>query len=167
MAASLLAFAVLIALMATARSVHELVLGRLLTGLGASGVVPLALVLVARLYPHEQRGRPLGWIFDAMAGGMAVGSTVGAVLEPCVGWRALSVSVGIAGALMLVVLLPHRKLGANAQQVAGGSLGALLRGCRELFGHGARTAHLRLRQLHLPFRRVHLAGPVPGTQLWP
>lgn len=141
MAVSLLAFAVLTALTATARSVHELMVWRLLTGLGASGVVPLALVLVARLYPYEQRGRPLGWIFGAMAGGMAFGSTVGAVLEPYVGWRALFVSVGIAGALMLVILLPYRGLIANAMQAAGGSLGALFRGYRELLGtaRGQRT----------------------------
>lgn len=104
MAASLLAFAALTALSATARSVQELVLWRVLTGLGASGVVPLALVLVARLYPYELRGRPPGWLFGAMAAGMAFGSTVGAVLEPSIGWRALFAAVGFAGALLLIVM---------------------------------------------------------------
>ncbi|NKF15365.1 MFS transporter, partial [Rhizobium phaseoli] len=74
------------------------------------GVVPLALVLVGRLYPYEQRGRPLGWVFGAMAGGMAFGSTFGALLEPYVGWRALFLGVGAIGALMLIILLPHRGL---------------------------------------------------------
>lgn len=141
MAASLLAFAVLTALTATARSVHELVLWRLLTGLGASGVVPLALVLVARLYPYEQRGRPLGWIFGAMAGGMAFGSTVGAVLEPYIGWRALFITLGAAGALLLVVVVPYRGLIGSAVQGTPGNFGALLRGYRELLGtaRGQRT----------------------------
>ncbi|MDT1107494.1 MFS transporter, partial [Pseudomonas aeruginosa] len=66
MAASMGTFIVLSVLTASARSVEELTLWRLLTGLGASGVVPLALVLVARLFPYEQRGRPLGWLFGAM-----------------------------------------------------------------------------------------------------
>jgi len=132
MAVSLLAFAALTALTATARSVQELALWRLLTGLGASGVVPLALILVGRLYPYEQRGRPLGWIFGAMAGGMAFGSTLGALLEPYVGWRALFLSVGIIGAVMLIILLPHRGLIGSALQAVGGSLGISFRGYREL-----------------------------------
>ncbi|PMU22956.1 MFS transporter [Pseudomonas sp. MPR-R2A7] len=141
MAASLLAFAVLTALTATARSVQELVLWRLLTGLGASGVVPLALVLVARLYSYEQRGRPLGWIFGAMAGGMAFGSTFGALLEPYVGWQGLFLSVGAIGLMMLIILLPHREIIANALQSVGGGLGALFRGYRDLLStaRGRRT----------------------------
>src|SRR3546814_10418535 len=80
--ASLAMFAVLTALTAGAQSITQLTLWRTLTGLGASGVVPLALVLIGSLYPYEQRGRPLGWLFGAMAGGMAFGSTFGDVLEP-------------------------------------------------------------------------------------
>ena len=71
MLASLAAFAGLTMLTATAQSIEQLALWRLATGIGASGVVPLALALVGRLYPYEQRGRPLGWLFGAMAGGMA------------------------------------------------------------------------------------------------
>lgn len=63
MAASPTAFAVLSALTTTAGSVEQLAIWRVLTGLGASGVIPLALVLVARLLPYERRGRPLGWLF--------------------------------------------------------------------------------------------------------
>lgn len=141
MAASLLAFAALTALTATARSVPELVMWRSLTALGASGVVPLALVLVARLYPYEQRGRPLGWLFGAMAGGMAFGSTFGAVLEPYIGWRALFIALGVAGAILLVVMVPHRGLIGSAVQGTPGSFGALMRGYRELLGtaRGQRT----------------------------
>jgi MFS family permease len=73
MFASLAAFSALTVLTATAQSVEQLALWRMATGIGASGVVPLALALVGRLYPYEQRGRPLGWLFGAMAGGMAFG----------------------------------------------------------------------------------------------
>lgn len=132
MATSLAAFAVLTALTATAQSVEQLALWRVLTGLGASGVVPLALVLVGRLFPYEQRGRPLGWIFGAMAGGMAFGSTFGALLEPYIGWRGIFLAVGVAGAGILLVLLPHRQLVAGAVQAVGGGLGALFRGYRDL-----------------------------------
>lgn len=45
-----------------------------------------------RLYPYEQRGRPLGWLFGAMAGGMAFGSPLGAMIVPFVGGKAYSSS---------------------------------------------------------------------------
>jgi predicted MFS family arabinose efflux permease len=78
--ASLATFAVLTALTATANTIGQIALRRVLTGVGASGVVPLALVLVAKLFPYGQRGRPLGWLFGAMAGGMAFGAPLGAML---------------------------------------------------------------------------------------
>lgn len=86
---SLAAFAGLTLLSASAMNIEQLAIWRIATGLGAGGVVPLALVLVGRVFPYEQRGRPLGWLFGAMAGGMAFGSPSGALLMPLVGWRAL------------------------------------------------------------------------------
>lgn len=141
MFASLTAFAVLTALTATATSIEHIVFWRILTGLGASGVVPLALVLVGRLYPYEQRGRPLGWLFGAMAGGMAFGSTLGAVLEPFIGWRGLFMAVAAAGGIVLLLFLPYRRMITAAMQPAGGTLGDLIRGYMDLLGtpRGQRT----------------------------
>lgn len=96
MRVSLVAFLVLTALTATAQTASQMILWRTATGLGASGVVPLALALIGDLFPYERRGRPLGWLFGAMAGGMAFGSTVGVVLEPFVGWRMLFVGVCVS-----------------------------------------------------------------------
>jgi predicted MFS family arabinose efflux permease len=104
MFASLAAFSALTILTATAQSIGQLALWRIVTGIRASGVVPLALALVGRLYPYEQRGRPLGWLFGAMAGGMAIGSPLGAMLVPVIGWQGLFIVVGAAGAgLMLLI----------------------------------------------------------------
>lgn len=171
MSGSLTAFAVLTALTATAGSVEQLALWRLLTGLGASGVVPLGLVLVGRLFPYERRGRPLGWLFGAMAGGMAFGSTFGALLEPFIGWRGLFLAVGAAGAAILLVLMPSRGIipGATA---AGADLGTLFRGYRDLLvsPRGRRTyAYVLLNSmfhsgvftwLGLYFERRYGLGPV-------
>ncbi|MDA8252484.1 MAG: MFS transporter [Rhodospirillales bacterium] len=141
MVASLAAFAVLSALTATARSVEQLVLWRALTGLGASGVVPLALVLVGRVFPYEQRGRPLGWLFGAMAGGMAFGSPLGAMLVPVIGWQGLFLVVGAAGAGLLLLLLPYRAVIAAAVQPVSFTLTDLFRGYAVLLGtpRGQRT----------------------------
>ncbi len=101
---SLAAFIVLTALTVTAHSIDTMSVWRALTGFGASGMVPMALVLVGNQYPYEMRGRPLGWLFGAMAGGMACGSSVGAFLEPFIGWRGLFLSVSAAGAVVLFML---------------------------------------------------------------
>ena len=63
MFASLAAFAVLTALTATAASIEQIALWRVLTGLGASGVVPLGLALGGRWNrPTSASGRSGGWI---------------------------------------------------------------------------------------------------------
>lgn len=141
MAMSLAALSILTALTATANTVEQLALWRLLTGLGASGTVPLALVLVGRLFPYEHRGRPLGWLFGAMAGGMAFGSTFGAVLEPYIGWRGIFLACAVIGAGILLLLLPRRRLVAGAVQAASGGFQALIRGYRNLLAmpRGRRT----------------------------
>lgn len=141
MFASLAAFSALTILTATAQSIEQLALRRIVTGIGASGVVPLALTLVGRLYPYEQRGRPLGWLFGAMAGGMAFGSPLGAMIVPVVGWQGLFLVVGAAGAALLLVLLPYRAFIAVTVQPVTGTLQDLFRGYKDLLGtpRGQRT----------------------------
>ncbi|MBN9077447.1 MAG: MFS transporter [Rhizobiales bacterium] len=138
---SLAAFSTLTMLTATAQSIEQLALWRVVTGLGASGVVPLALALVGRMYPYEQRGRPLGWLFGAMAGGMAFGSPLGAILVPVIGWQGLFVVVGLAGAALLLVLAPYRTVIAGTVQAVAGTLRDLYSGYQTLLGtpRGRRT----------------------------
>jgi MFS family permease len=100
---SLGAFVLLTGLTGTAQSPSQMIAWRFVTGLGASGVVPLALAAVGELYPYGERGRPLGWLFGAMAGGMR--STGGVLLEPFVGWRALFLLVAALAAGLLVILV--------------------------------------------------------------
>src|SRR5262249_15140434 len=136
MLASFLAFVTLTALTATAQSAAQLILWRLLTGLGASGVVPLALALMGHLFPYEQRGRPLGWLFGAMAGGMAVGSTFGALLEPFVGWRRVFLGVSVLSAGVLTLLMPYRHLLGEAPPAPTGTARDLLAAYGSLLGAG-------------------------------
>jgi predicted MFS family arabinose efflux permease len=126
--ASLTAFTVLAMATATATSIEQITVWRILTGLGASGVVPLALVLVGRLFPYEQRGRPLGWLFGAMAGGMAVGSPLGAMLVPIFGWRGLFIIVGVAGAVALALLQRYGSLIIRTASPVASTPGELISG---------------------------------------
>jgi len=133
MLGSLAAFVILTALTATATSIDQLAWWRVATGLGASGVVPLGLALVGRLFPYEQRGRPLGWMFGAMAGGMAFGSPLGALLVPSIGWRGLFLVVALGGAAMFLTLLPFRRIIAAAAMPVAGTLTDVMRGFKALF----------------------------------
>jgi predicted MFS family arabinose efflux permease len=45
-----------------------------------------------------------------MAGGAALGATVGIILESVIGWRLLFLGVAIAATVVLVFLLPYRSL---------------------------------------------------------
>jgi predicted MFS family arabinose efflux permease len=137
---SLAAFILLTALTATVQSAPALLVLRLLTGLGASGVVPLALAFIGDVVPFRERGRALGWLFGAMAGGIAFGSTFGAVLEPFLTWQGLFLSVAVLAVLGFVALLPRlselpSQPSSQAKRTLGDVLsayGALLRERRGL-----------------------------------
>ena len=132
MLGSLLTFGVLTVATATAQTATQFILWRLVTGLGAAGVVPLALAFIGAEFPFERRGRPLGWLFAAMAGGMAFGSSLGALAEPFIGWQGLFVAVGVASAATLFFLIPQRqRLGGPAEK-PGGGVGAMLQGFKQL-----------------------------------
>jgi len=141
MLASLAAFILLTGATALAHSVSQLIMLRLITGIGASGVVPLALALTGDLFPYHERGRPLGWLFGAMAGGMAVGSTAGVMLEPFISWRGLFFGVAVLGLLSLTALLPYRDLLSGAGQRTSRTIGVLMAGHKSLLSsaRGLRT----------------------------
>ena len=97
---SLTLFIALTAATASATSVAALVAWRFVTGIGASGVVPIGLTLIGDVVPFQKRGRALGWLFGSIAGGTAVGATVGALVEPLVGWQGLFLTVAALAALL-------------------------------------------------------------------
>ncbi|PSB50173.1 MFS transporter, partial [Chroococcidiopsis cubana CCALA 043] len=132
----LLAFVILTCLTATAQSASQMIFWRFLTGLGASGVIPLALISIGHLFPYERRGRPLGWIFGAMAGGMAFGSTFGALLEPLVGWRGIFLGVSLFAAFVLWLLLPYQHLLGDATPSTASNFRDLFATFKKLLGSG-------------------------------
>lgn len=139
---SLLAFVLLTALTATTSNAEQLIGWRILTGIGASGVVPISLALIGRFFPYQERGRPLGWLFGAMAGGAAFGSTVGVMVEPLIGWRLLFISVAGAGFIILIFLyVILGKVEFKAAPEGKLTLKKVLNGYTQLlsFGRGSRT----------------------------
>lgn len=125
---SLVLFVVLTGTTVTASNGQTFLAWRVATGVGASGVVPISLALVGDLVSFERRGRALGWLFGAMAGGIAVGSTGGALAEPLVGWRglflgvaSLTVAVGVFAVIVgAVPKLPRPPTAPPLRAVAKG-----------------------------------------------
>lgn len=124
---SLVAFVVLTASTALVQGAVPFVAARLVTAIGASGVVPIALALVGDRFDDRRRGHALGWLFGAMAGGTAFGSSMGALLEPVIGWRGLFVGAAAAGLVLFALLWRERDdLGGatgtrrSVRQIAGG-----------------------------------------------
>jgi predicted MFS family arabinose efflux permease len=141
MLASLTAFCALTGMTILANSATELIWFRLLTGLGASGVVPLALALIGDLFQFNERGRPRGWLFGAMAGGMAVGAVVGVMLEPLISWRGLFLGVSILGGITLLALISRSSLLVKERAAAPPSLKAVFAVYKQLLStsRGQRT----------------------------
>ena len=136
MLALLIATPPVTALTATAAGFGSLMAWRILGGICTGGVVPLSLALIGDLFPYRERGRPLGWIFGAIAGGMAFGSTLAAVLEPWLGWRGLFPIVGLGTAGVAAWVWPHRHLLSAGQPAVPPSLRSVAHGYRSLLSTG-------------------------------
>jgi predicted MFS family arabinose efflux permease len=134
---SLAAFVALTALTALATGASAFLVARFVTAVGASGIVPIALALIGDRVPYAERGRALGWLFGAMAGGIAFGSSAGALLEPVVGWRGLFLGVAVLALVVLAGLVPKRTvLGWERPAAAPSSFGRVVAGYRALLSDG-------------------------------
>jgi MFS family permease len=71
------------------RSFLVFILGRVVTGIGAAAVTPVAFILVTEMTSKENRGVFFGCINTAFTSGVACGAIIAGALEPIVGWRAV------------------------------------------------------------------------------
>jgi predicted MFS family arabinose efflux permease len=126
---------------ATAASIGQLLIWRAIAGVATGGIIPLSLALFADLYPYHERGRPIGWLFGAIAGGMAFGSTFGAILNPIMGWRVLFLLIGLASAIDLAFAFRWRRLLEGNRKQHPPGVAIIVRNYVELLTNprGART----------------------------
>src|SRR4051812_29435157 len=104
----LLVFALGSLVTATAETLPAVVAGRGLQGVGAGGLVPATLALVADLYPAERRGPPLGAVGAAQEAGALLGPLYGALLLALSSWR-LIFWVNLAAGLVLATALAFHR----------------------------------------------------------
>ena len=130
---SLFLFAILTALTALSQSISQLIFWRLLTGIGASGVIPISLAWIGQTYSYQERGRPLGFIFGAIAGGGAFGASAGVFLESFIGWKMLFFGVGaIAFLAWIILFLAYKRMTAIHVKKQGLTLGKVFNGYKQL-----------------------------------
>ncbi len=126
---SILAYSVFTALTATARSVGELALWRVLVGLGLGGEWSAGSVLVAETWPAAHRGKAIGLMQAGWAVGYGLAALLAAAIIPRWGWRPLF-AAGVLPALLAVWMrrrLPEPRIWREraARPSAGGSLAFL------------------------------------------
>jgi MFS family permease len=85
----LLLFALGSLLTATADALGPAVLGRGLQGIGAGGLVPATLALVADRWPPDRRALPLGVVGAVQEAGAVLGPLAGAAVLAVADWRAI------------------------------------------------------------------------------
>jgi predicted MFS family arabinose efflux permease len=130
---SLTCFIVLTICTGFSRSVDQMIVLRLLTGLSAGGVAPTTIGWIGDQFPYEKRGHALGVFFGFMAGGTALGSSAGALLTAVVGWRMLFWMVAVTGLLILGVLLLYSKSFRQGSRGDHGDLRTMILSLREVF----------------------------------
>lgn len=99
---------------AAAYDLPSVVVGRLVQGVGAGGLLPATLALVADIYPPRRRGVPLGVVGAVQELGNVAGPVYGAVVLAFAGWRTIF-WINLAVALVLAAVIRARR-GAYAAE---------------------------------------------------
>lgn len=85
------------------------IVGRVFTGVGASGIFTVSIIIVLELTSAKQRGLAIGLLNSGFTVGVAVGATAAGALLPVVGWRWLFLGqapIALLGGAMLLLSIP-------------------------------------------------------------
>ncbi len=109
-------------------SVHQLILARVVQGLGAALMTPQTMAVITRTFPANARGKAMG-MWGAVAGiATLVGPILGGVLVDSLGWEwifFINVPVGIIAFVMAVRLVPRLETHTHTFDWLGVALSAV------------------------------------------
>jgi len=117
------------ALCGLAQNMVQLVIFRAIQGVGAGGLFPLTLAMVAMIVPPRERGRYQGLIGSVFAAASIVGPLVGGFIVDNASWRWIffvNLPVGIVALAVILVTMPKR---ATRQEHSIDWLGAAILAC--------------------------------------
>ncbi|MBS7541717.1 MFS transporter [Ancylobacter oerskovii] len=138
MVLSILCYSVGTLLCGLSQDVTQLLLFRIVVGLGVGGEWSAGAALITETWPARHRGKVMAWVQSAFASGYALAAIVAAVFLPLVGWRGVFF-FGLAPALLAFWIRRHTpEPEIWKQQTERLSLGATIR--MLLRDHGRSTA---------------------------
>ncbi len=113
-ALGLFVFTLASALCGVSQNVTELILARILQGVGGALLTPQTLAIIATLFPPERRGAAFG-VWGAVAGLATItGPTLGGAIITYISWRwifFINVPIGIAALIATFVIIPDIRQG--------------------------------------------------------
>ena len=113
-AIGLFVFTVASALCGLSQSVTELILARILQGIGGALLTPQTLAIIASLFPPERRGAAFG-IWGGVAGLATItGPTLGGAIITYIDWRwifFINVPIGIGALIATFLIIPDLRPG--------------------------------------------------------
>ncbi|MBI2847477.1 MAG: MFS transporter [Chloroflexi bacterium] len=105
-------FTIGLALCAVAQNAIQLILFRVVQGVGASMIIANGIAIVTDAFPSSERGKAVGITAAVVSTGLASGPTLGGILIDVLDWRSifyLRLPVGIAGTFMAWHVLKEKK----------------------------------------------------------
>ncbi|EMC93163.1 hypothetical protein BAUCODRAFT_36831 [Baudoinia panamericana UAMH 10762] len=108
--ASTIILALGVVLSSLAESFETFVTGRVITGIGASGIFTISIVITLELTGSKRRGVAIGLLNSGYTIGVALGATAAGALLPVIGWRALfwlQAPISLIGGIILLLAIPH------------------------------------------------------------
>jgi len=107
-------FALALAACVIAPDFGTLTAARVVAGIAAGGVIPLALAMIGDRFPMEQRQIAIGRFLTAALVGQFVGVTTAGALSDWIGWRGGLASTALAAAAAAVGIIVWLKPGAES-----------------------------------------------------
>lgn len=144
------------------RTYNQLLVLRILTGLGVGGIFPITFSLIADLFPAERRGFVVACISTSWGIGQMLGQVLAGFLAPVYGWRLPFIVAAVPNFLLVPLFL------MVAKEPARGRSESELEG---LIGQGVEySERIRLSDLKEIFRNktnwLGFVQGIPGSIPW-
>ena len=105
-------FTIGLILCSLSQSILQLILSRIIQGVGAAVIVALSSAIVTAAFPDQERGKALGILGSVISAGILIGPVLGGFLLDILDWRSIfytRVPVGIIGLVIAWILLKEQK----------------------------------------------------------
>lgn len=139
-----------------AQTLPQLIVARVVQGLGASGILAVQPALVRFIYPRRLLGSGLGWTALTVATSVTVGPSIGSIIISYLSWPwlfAVNIPFGVVAGIVGIKSLPDTPRATHAFDYVGAALTA---GCLGLIIGGLSTA-VHNREIVIPAAGMLLA----------